>query len=95
MRGILARPELVDQELTMVFKPMELDESSKERNPNPPYGAKGSFRKITLTLPPESYEKLIQESARRKIAGAPNQLLSALLREAVTLYLSFLDVMEC
>jgi hypothetical protein len=79
----------------MVFRPMELDEPSKGQNPNPPYGAKGGFRKITLTLPPESYEKLIQESVRRKIAGAPNQLLSALLREAVTLYLSFLDVMEC
>ncbi len=62
----------------------------KRRDPNPPYGEKGSFRKVTLTLPPESYEKLIHESVRRKLAGEPNQLLSALLREAVTLYLSFL-----
>ena len=56
-------------------------------DPNPPRGEKGDFRKITVTLPPLAYEKLIQESARRKVAGEPNQLLSALLREAVIAYL--------
>jgi hypothetical protein len=55
--------------------------------PNPPYGDKGAFRKMTVTVPPEIYERLVRESARRKIAGEPNQLLSALLREAVTRYL--------
>ena len=35
---------------------------------------------------PEIYERLVRESARRKIAWEPNQLLSALLREAVTKY---------
>jgi transcriptional regulator of met regulon len=60
---------------------------SRNFNPNPPYGKKSAFRKITVTLPQEAYEKLIQESARRKIAGEPNQLLSALLREAVVDYL--------
>lgn len=55
---------------------------------NPPRGEKGGFRKVTFTLPPEIYEQLIQESARRKIAGEPNQLLSALLREAVRDYLN-------
>ena len=65
------------------------DEPSAD--PNPPYGDKSSFRKITLTLPQSAYQKLIQESARRKIAGEPNQLLSALLREAVDEYLSRLE----
>ena len=55
------------------------------------YGEKGHFRKISVTLPPDAYERLIQESARRKIAGEPNQLLSALLREAVTEYLGRLE----
>jgi transcriptional regulator of met regulon len=55
------------------------------------YGEKGQFRKISVTLPPKAYERLIQESARRKIAGEPNQLLSALLREAVTEYLSRME----
>ena len=55
------------------------------------YGEKGQFRKISVTLPPNAYERLIRESARRKIAGEPNQLLSALLREAVADYLQRLD----
>ena len=55
------------------------------------YGEKGQFRKISVTLPPDAYERLIHESARRKIAGEPNQLLSALLREAVTEYLRRLE----
>ena len=57
-------------------------------HPNPPYGGKGDFRKITVTLPQRDYQQLIQESARRKIAGEPNQLLSDMLREAVTDYLT-------
>jgi transcriptional regulator of met regulon len=55
---------------------------------NPPHGGKGDFRKITVTLPQQAYQQLIQESARRKIAGESNQLLSDLLREAVTDYLT-------
>lgn len=54
---------------------------------NPAYGTKRGFRKLTVTMPPDVYERLIHESARRKIAGEPNQLLSALLREAVADYL--------
>jgi transcriptional regulator of met regulon len=49
---------------------------------------KGDYRKITTTVPQWAYGVLIQESTRRKIAGEPNQLLSALLREAITDYLS-------
>jgi transcriptional regulator of met regulon len=60
-------------------------------NPNPPYGERSCYRKLTVTLPQEVYERLIQESARRRIAGAPNQLLSALLREALSEYLERLD----
>jgi hypothetical protein len=60
-------------------------------DPNPRYGEKGDFRKITVTLPPEIYQRLVQESARRKIAGEPNQMLSAMLREAVSRYLEQLD----
>ncbi len=70
---------------------MEVADSRRAENPNPPHGEKGHFRKVTITLPPGAYEKLIHESARRKIAGEPNQLLSALLREAVTHYLGVLD----
>ncbi len=52
-----------------------------------PRGKKGAFRKLAVTVPPEIYERLVRESARRKIAGEPNQLLSDILREAVYEYL--------
>src|SRR5690348_13685568 len=54
---------------------------------HPPYGGKGGFRKVTLTLTPEAYEQLIRESTRRKIAQEPNGQLSAVLREAIMDYL--------
>jgi hypothetical protein len=54
-------------------------------------GNKANFRKVTATVPPDMYERLIRESARRKIAGQSDQLLSALLREALVHYLERLD----
>jgi transcriptional regulator of met regulon len=62
-----------------------------EIDPNPSYREKGGFRKVTVTVPQKIYERLIQESARRKIAGAPNQMLSALFREALSQYLNGLE----
>jgi len=55
-------------------------------DPNPPYGQKASFRKLTMTIPPGSYEKLVQESVRRRLNHEPNHLLSALIREALDKY---------
>lgn len=55
------------------------------------YGDKGEFRKVTVTLPPEAYEKLLRESTRRKIAQEPNGHLSSLLREVVMDYLRRAD----
>lgn len=51
-------------------------------------GPKSEFRKLTVTVPRAYYEKLIAESARRKISSAPNQLLSSLLREALADYVA-------
>ena len=45
------------------------------------WGDRGDFRKVTVTLPPGVYDALVQESARRKSAGDPNHLLSAIARE--------------
>ena len=70
---------------------MKHDGAGTSLDPSRGYGDKSDFRKITVTLPPDAYERLIHESARRKIAGEPNQLLSALLREAVTEYLRRLE----
>ena len=52
-----------------------------------PRGERGAFRKVTITLPPEAYEQLVNESARRKIANEPNHLLSGVIREALLEYL--------
>lgn len=57
----------------------------------PVNGEKAAFRKVTVTVPQDIYERLIRESARRKIAGAPNQMLSALFREALSQYLDGLS----
>jgi hypothetical protein len=65
--------------------------SRMAENESPGHEDKAEFRKITVTLPPDAYEQLIYESARRKIAGEPNQLLSSLLREAVVDYLKRLE----
>ena len=57
----------------------------------PAYGEKSDFRKVTVTLPPEAYERLLRESTRRKIAQEPNGHLSSLLREVVMDYLRRTD----
>jgi hypothetical protein len=65
---------------------MEIENTKRETNPNPPYGRKAGFRKITITLPLDAYAGLMAESVRREIAGEPNRLLSALVREAASRY---------
>jgi predicted HicB family RNase H-like nuclease len=65
--------------------------AERELDPNPLNGHKGEFRKLTLTVPQEYYEKLVKESARRKISRELNQLISALLREALAEYLARLE----
>jgi len=53
-------------------------------------GERSTFRKVTVTVPQDLYERLIHESARRRIAGEPNQMISALFREAIARYLDVL-----
>lgn len=64
-----------------------MNKGSTPVNPNPRHGERGTFRKMTVTLPPQMYQKVVEESARRKIAGEPNHVLSAVVREALTLFL--------
>jgi hypothetical protein len=62
-----------------------------EAAPGTSVAERTAFRKVTVTVPQDLYERLIQDSARRRIAGAPNQMLSALFREALTHYLENLS----
>jgi hypothetical protein len=64
---------------------------SEYSGPNPPYGERSNYRKVTLTVPPEAYSILIRESARRKIAEEPNHVISAILREALQEYFERLE----
>jgi hypothetical protein len=66
-----------------------VDERDTNR-PESPVWREGIIPQDYCDGPAEIYERLVRESARRKIAGEPNQLLSALLREAITKYLDLL-----
>lgn len=46
------------------------------------YGAKSDFIKVTVTLPPPLFQKLVEESSRRKISRQPGQL-SDVVRDAL------------
>lgn len=73
-------------------KPAKRRPSKKKANElktlaNPPHGTKGDFVKVTVTLPPDIYQQIMQEATRRKMAKEDNPLLSAIIREAVVEYL--------
>jgi hypothetical protein len=53
---------------------------------------KGGCRKVTVLIPPDHYERLISESAKRKIAGEPDYQLSCILRTAITRYFDKIGV---
>ena len=59
---------------------------SSVREIHPPYGEKGNFRKLTVTLPPEMFAQVVQESTRRKVGGEDGAEISAVIREALTLF---------
>ena len=54
---------------------------------NPPYGEKGDFRRLSVTLSPGIHAMLVRESARRRIAGERDYLHSCIIREALASYL--------
>jgi len=60
---------------------------SSVREIHPPYGEKGNFRKLTVTLPPELFAQVVEESTRRKVVGEGAAEISAVIREALALFL--------
>lgn len=61
---------------------------STVRELHPVYGEKGDFRKLTVTLSPELFAQVVEESTRRKVAGAENANTSAVIREALAEFFS-------
>lgn len=56
---------------------------STVRELHPVYGEKGDFRKLTVTLSPELFAQVVEESTKRKVAGVENANTSAVIREAL------------
>lgn len=54
--------------------------------PSRAHGEKHAYVKVTVTLPPELYELIINETTKRKLEKAPNPQVSAVIREALVRY---------
>lgn len=54
---------------------------------NPAHGERGDFLKVTITLSPETFELLTEETTRRRLNKLPDATKSAVLREAVVAFL--------
>ena len=52
-----------------------------------PYGERGDFEKITVTLPSNVRGLLLEESLRRKKARSKDWAIAAIVREAIAAYL--------
>jgi len=53
-----------------------------------PYGERGDFEKVTVTLPAEVRARLLEESLRRKTDRSPDWPIAAIVREALAAYLA-------
>jgi hypothetical protein len=54
---------------------------------NPPHGEKDSFERMSITLPPEIRQRLLDESNRRKKERSPDWSISVIVRESLAAYL--------
>jgi len=52
-----------------------------------PFGERGDFEKVTVTLPSEVRGLLLEESLRRKKARSADWPIAAIVREAIAAYL--------
>ena len=55
---------------------------------NRPYGERGDFEKVTVTLPSDVRGLLLEESLRRKKSRSAEWPIAAIVREAIAAYLS-------
>ena len=55
---------------------------------NRPYGERGDFEKVTVTLPSDVRAMLLDESLRRKKDRSKEWPIAAIVREAIAAYLS-------
>jgi hypothetical protein len=65
-------------------QPLRLDAIDVDR----PYGSRGDFEKVTVTLPSTVRALLLDESLRRKKRRAADWPIAAIVREALAAYLT-------
>ena len=53
-----------------------------------PYGERGDFEKVTVTLPADVRDLLLDESIRRKKKRSADWPIAAIVREAIAAYLN-------
>ena len=93
-----ARPRLSDLQKRISEKSKTGSRKSAETyelEANPEHGLKGDFVKISVTVPPALYDKILTEQSRRKKEGPKRRRagektephgLSAIIREALVEY---------
>ncbi len=94
-----APPQSVDQETgnpktgkQVIRKPASRRTAPKITGPQSvevhrPYGERGDFEKVTVTLPSEVRGLLLEESLRRKKDRSKDWPIAAIVREAIAAYL--------
>ena len=92
-------PQPVDQETgnpktgkQVIRKPASRRSAPKITSPQSvevhrPYGERGDFEKVTVTLPSEVRGLLLEESLRRKKERSKDWAIAAIVREAIAAYL--------
>lgn len=68
---------------TTPAKPLTLGEIEL----NPPHGERDGFDRMSITLPPEIRQRLLDESNRRKKERSPDWSISVIVREALAAHL--------
>ncbi len=71
-----------------VRKSVKIYKRKKGIDPNPEKGKRGDFLKVTITLSPEIFQLLNEESTRRRLEGQKPATVSGLIRESIVAHLS-------
>lgn len=77
----MSKAKLADMANRMKAKPAGT--TTDDLIANPQHGDKGDFVKVTITLPPSVYQRVMEEATRRKVNKEPNPAISAIIREAL------------
>jgi len=78
-KKLVFRKPVIKPEQPQIAEPVEIDR---------PYGERGDFEKVTVTLPSDVRALLLDESLRRKKRRTADWPIAAIVREAIASYLT-------